>query len=399
MISVAVLCAALLGAPMQGGEVAKADLDILGLGLEVKRDPVTTAVDVPAYVQTVFGGKENAEAPSVPGLSAVGELTGPGITTPITLIATPGHRFALPVLHETGDYALQNIRLVGENGEFLQQAVPSFASITVTDVFKTEVRVRQLTPEELRERGITIDGRNYEVYEYTIIFGVDEERVEIPYPVIVDKRTHQTMPITRESPYKLPPLSVKRPPRFVPPGVEEFELSGGGGGPSENEGEKGGAGPSLPAAIILPNGFGVLHQFFAVILQVSNTAPEGSQIRLDQITATIAPPGQMRVAKVTPAVTIGQPVPVYDKDTGTTFLIAGARGSAEWTLEALKAGTHPVDITVEATYQQPGQEEFKLRGRASTAIVVSDPRFHINFSHPDNVRVDENYTAYAFITN
>ncbi|HJQ41170.1 MAG TPA: RHS repeat-associated core domain-containing protein [Thermoanaerobaculia bacterium] len=155
---------ALLGLPLYAGEVAKADLDILGLALEVDRNPVTTAVDVPAYVQTKFGGKSGDEAPPAPGMSALGELTGPGIDTPITLVTTPGRPFALPALHEKGEYALQNIRLVGANGEFLQQAIPSFAIINVSDVLKTEIRVRQLTPEELRERGIQIDSRNYEVY-------------------------------------------------------------------------------------------------------------------------------------------------------------------------------------------------------------------------------------------
>ncbi len=152
------------GAPLRAGEIARADLDILGLGLEVDRQPVITAVDVPSNLQTIFGGKMNDEAPAAPGLSAIGELTGPGIATPITLAAIPGQKFSLPALHEKGEYSLQNIRLAGENGEFLQQAVPSFAIINVTEVLKTEVRARQLTPQELRERGITVDARNFDVY-------------------------------------------------------------------------------------------------------------------------------------------------------------------------------------------------------------------------------------------
>ncbi|HEX7828177.1 MAG TPA: hypothetical protein VF787_00915, partial [Thermoanaerobaculia bacterium] len=388
------------GLPLHAGEIANARLDILGLGLEVDSKIVTTGVDVPSYVQTKFGGKENDEAPSAPGMQAIGELTGPDIPIPISLIATPGRKFAIPALHEKGEYQLSNIRLVDETGAFLQQATPSFAIIQVKDIFETRVKVRQLTAAELRERGITVDSRNYDVYEYVVIFGVDESFVEIPYPVIIDKRTHQVVPAKRESPYKLPPLSVARPPRFVPPGIDEFELGpGGGGGDSESEGGPGGAGPRLPAAIILPSGFGVLHQFFAVVVQVSNTAPDDAQITLDEITAVIGAPGQMRVAGVKPAVTIGQPVPIYDSVTGNTYLVAGAQGTAEWSLEALKAGTHPVDVTVEATYKKPGQEPFRLRGKASTAIVVSDPRFQINFSHPDTVRADENYTAYAFVTN
>jgi Bacterial Ig-like domain/F5/8 type C domain len=399
---IGVLCAlAVAAAPLHGGEVAQANLDILGLGLEVDRNPVTTAVDIPSYVQTIFGGRTNDEAPPANGLSALGELTGPGIDSPITLVTTPGRPFALPALHEKGEYTLQNIRLVGAGGEFLQQAVPSFAVITVADVLKTQVRVRQLTAEELRERGIVVDSRNYEVYEYTFVFGVDQTTVEVPYPVIVDKRTHVVVPVPAENKYVLPPIPVnKKPPRFVPPEVIPMQL--GGGPPPGSDTDTGPAPaprPSIPAALVVPNGFGVLHQFFAVILQVENGAPDGSNIKLDSITATINAPLQLRVAKVMPAVAIGQPVPVKDEVTGQTFLVAGARGTAEWTLEALKAGTHSVNIEVLATYQKPGQDDVPLRGRVSTSLVVSDPRFHVNFSHPDTVRKDEKYTAYAFVTN
>jgi hypothetical protein len=107
----------------------------------------------------------------------------------------------------------------------------------------------------------------------------------------------------------------------------------------------------------------------------------------------------MRVSKVVPAVAIGQPVPIVDETTGVTFLVAGGQGSAEWTLEAMKPGTLTLDIDVRATYQKPGQPDFKLGGHAATTIVVSDPRFHVNFSHPDVVRKDDKYTAYAFVTN
>ena len=392
------LTALALVAPLRAGEIARADLDILGLGLEVDRQPVITAIDVPANLQTIFGGKMNDEAPAAPGLSAIGELTGPGINTPITLATIPGQKFAIPALHEKGEYSLQNIRLVGENGEFLQQAVPSFAIINVTEVLKTEVRARQLTPQELRERGITVDARNFDVYEYTIILGVGESRVEIPYPVIVDRRTGVVEQVPKSNGYALPPLTTRKPPRYVPPQTDYFTF-GPPNGPADPEKGISAAAPSIPAAIVLPSGFGVLHQFFAVILQVSNGAPDGSNIRIDSINAAIAPPQQMRVAKVTPAVTIGQPVPIHDATTGATFLVAGAQGSAEWTLEALKTGTHAIDVTVEGVYQKPGQEDVPLRGHASTSVVVSDPRFQINFSHPDVVRVDESYTAYAFVTN
>ncbi|MFL6245141.1 MAG: hypothetical protein ACJ74H_03885, partial [Thermoanaerobaculia bacterium] len=388
--------------PLFGGEVAKAKLDILGVALEVEREPVTAGIGTVVSVQTIFGGKTNELAPAAPGFSAVGELTGPGIDTPITLSAQPGWGIALPKLDVEGEYLLQNIRLVGPNGEFVQQAVPSIATVNITGVLGTRVKVRQLTPEELRARGITVDARNYEVYEYTFIFGVRGSEVEVPYEVLLDKRTRQFSPVVAPSPYKLPPLSIKPPPRFQPPAVQEFDMAGGGGGPEDpepDERDKGGKRPTIPAALVVPTGFGVLHQFFAVILNVGNVAPVGSNIRLDSISATIDAPLQMKVAKSMPAVTIGKPVPIYDSVTGATFLVAGAEGSAEWTLEALKSGTHTIALDVRATYQAPNQQDVVLKGRVSTSLVVSDPRFQITFSHPDTVRADEEYTSYAFITN
>jgi len=403
LFAFAALFAACAGA--QAGEVAKGQLDIIGLSLEVERATVTTGVDIPSNVQTIFGGKQNDEAPSVLGLSVLGELTGPGILTPITLVTSPGRAFSIPALHDKGDYALQNVRLVGANGEFLQQAIPSFAVIRVADILQTEVRVRQLTADELRARGITVDARNFDVYEYSFVFGVEGQQIIVPYPVIVDRRTHTITPVEQASPYKLPPLNTsQQPPRFTPPEMYPMTFEEIGG--SESMPEAGGATsggttaqrPSIPAALVVPSGFGVLHQFFAVILQVDNASPD-SKIRLDAISATINAPSQLRVAKVMPAVALGQPVPIYDSGTSTTYLVAGASGKAEWTLEALKAGTHAVDIEVLATYQKEGQADVPMRGRVSTSLVVSDPRFQINFSHPDVVRKDETYTAYAFVTN
>ncbi|MFL6246089.1 MAG: Ig-like domain-containing protein [Thermoanaerobaculia bacterium] len=391
----------ILAMPLAAGEVATADLNIAGIALEVSREPVITGVDIPAYVQTVFGGRINDEAPPTPGLSAAAELTGPGLTEPISLLTKPGHRFALPALHDEGEYTLQNIRLVNDAGAFVAQAIPSFAIVQVTGVIQTRVEVRQLSVEELRQRGITIDDRNYEVYEYTFIFGVQGKEVFVPYPVIIDKRTHEVRVVQAPDPYKLPELGIERPPRFRPPRVAILELAPGGDDeePTQPPRERGGARPTIPAAIVMPTGFGVLHQFFAVILQVGNTAPVGSSIRLDSITAQLTAPLALKLQKTMPAVALGQPVPVYDKVTGTTFLVAAAQGSAEWTLEALKAGTHSLSIEVNATYQNSGQPDFPLRGHVSTSLVVSDPRFHINFSHPDVVRKDEPYTSYAFISN
>jgi len=405
--ALAALLLLLAAASGHASEVARADLSIVGVSLEVDTARVNTAVDVPAYVQTIFGGKKNDQAAHVDGVSVLGDLTGPGLDTPITLFTAPGQQFVLPALHEAGEYTLQNIRLVDAQGKFLQQAIPSFATIEVSAVFNTSVSVVQLSPDDLRARGITIDSRNYDVFQYSFTFTINGQDVTIPYTVVVDKRTHESIPQPAPNPYPLPPVvpNTPPPPRFQPPSTYTVMLDNDTDAvdvqvPPQFDIEKPIAEkPRIPAAIVIPTGFGVLHQFFAVILQVNNGAPTGSSIQLDGIRATLDAPLTLRVAKTTPSVSIGQAVPVYDAKTGATFLIATAKGSAEWSLEALKTGTHTVNIDVRATYKNPGQPDVPLHGAVSASLVVSDPRFHITFSHPDTIRKGEPYTAYAFVSN
>ena len=387
-----------------GADIDRKDLLILGLSLEVDTTTVVANSGIPAAVQTKFGGKINDDAPPDNGMTAVGELTGPGIDTPIRLVTKPGHLFQLPLLYEKGDYVLRNIRLVSADGKTLQTAVPSFANITITQILTTKLSVHQLTPDELRARGITVDANNYDVYEYTFIFAINGQTVSVPYPVIIDKRTHEVVKAPSVDPYSLPSLPQHQsPPRFQPPIVHWFPLDkpepGGGGMPPPGEHEPHRESISIPAGLVVPTGFGVLHQFFAVILNVGNSAPEGSAVTIDSISATLDAPLGLRLAKTTPAVSIGQAVPVVDETTGARFLVATAQGSAEWSLEALKTGTHTVTVQVRATYKAPNQPDTPLKGNLSASFVVSDPRFQVNFVHPDTVRSGEEYTAYAFITN
>ena len=382
----------------EAAEVARGEVAIVGSGLEVDRTPVAAATSVPSSLQTFYGGLTAPDATAPPGVAALGDLTGPGIGEPLTLSTVPGGRFSIPALHEKGEYTLQNIRLVAADGSFLQPAVPSFATILVADVLATDVRVRQLTAAELRERGIALDS-SWEVYEYVLVIAIEGgELVEIPYIVTIDKFSGAVLPPPSggQAPPPLPETGPRRRwstpvPRFFDIGPADLPL------PGDEKEEAKAAVPRLPAALVIPSGFGVLHQFFAVVLRVANAA-EAATVRLDSVTATIASPSQLRVAQVIPAVAIGQPVPIVDEESGATYLVAGAQGSAEWTLEALRSGTHAIEVEVRATYQKEGEPDYPMSGRVSAAIVVSDPRFQINFSHPDVVR-EGPYTAHAFITN
>ncbi|HEX9161125.1 MAG TPA: hypothetical protein VF980_05390, partial [Thermoanaerobaculia bacterium] len=395
------LCAAVVA----GAEITSGSLQIQGVSLEIETTAVTTGLDIPTTIQTKFAGKTNDAAPLLDGLLAVGDLTGPGIDTPIRLTTSPGFRFQIPGFSREGIYLLQNVRLM-KGGEFIAPAMPSSASITVANVLQTTVKVRQLTAEELRARGIVVDGRNFNVYEYSFTFLVNGELVEVPFPVIVDPRTHEVTPIVRETPFTLPPVTQIQPPRWSPPDVIAFELppdetnaGDQSGGANSGEQHVSSKRASIPAAIIIPNSLAVLHEFVAVILSVSNGAPSGSTARLDDVRATIKIPAALRTAKSNPSVAFGQPVPIVDPSTGVTFLIAQAKGEAEWDLEGLQPGTHTVEIEVRATLKEAGQPDVPLKATPRASIVVHDPRFNITFSHPDTVRKGIDYSTFSFVTN
>jgi RHS repeat-associated protein len=264
LTAVALLALALAAA---AGEVGSARLDIAGAALEI--DPsVVTGADIPAQVQTKLGGKTGGDVPAS-SLTVAADLTGPGLDAPLTLFAKPGEKLSLPPLHEQGDYALLNVRLLDDKGRFLQPAVPASVSVKVVGVLSTSVSVRQLTPDELRARGITVDSRNYDVYDYSFTFAIGEQNIVVPYPVIIDKRTHEVVTAPGPSDYALPkPVIGATPPRFQPPAVYslvmEFEdLNGppvlpppGGDLPDQQRRR-----PVIPAALVIPTGFGVLHQF------------------------------------------------------------------------------------------------------------------------------------------
>ncbi|HVS32818.1 MAG TPA: Ig-like domain-containing protein [Thermoanaerobaculia bacterium] len=397
-----VLCVGLLAiGSVEADEIASADLQIQGVGLRVITISASTGLDIPAVIQTEFGGKQNEEAQVVEGLLAVGELSGPGIDAPIRLETAPGHKFQIPGLSREGVYFLQNIRLM-KGDDFLQSATPAVATITVSNLLQTSVRVRQLSAEEIRARGISIDPRNYEVYEYTFSFLVNGQIVEVPFPVVIDPRTHEARPIVEETPYRLPPVSQVLPPRWHPPDISTFELYAGDEQPEpvDDPVRRTGTGrPAIPAALIIPNNLAVLHQFFAVTLMVTNGAPSGSNVTLDAVTGQIKPPASLRTVKSNPSVSFNQPVPIVDATTGVTFLVAEAKGEVDWTMEGLQPGTHTVEVEVRATYKSPGQPDFPMRGSVRASVVVHDPRFNVTFSHPDTVRKDIEYSTYSFITN
>ena len=345
----------LLGAaiPAAADVITSADLQISGADFKLVTTTATVQLGTPAIIQTSIGDLQNEQAPSfTDGTFAAGELIGPGIITPVPFIAAPGHAFAVSGFSQEGTYYLQNVRMM-KGDRLLQVATPSLATIQVTNALNATVTVRQLSADDLRKRGISLDPSNYDVYEYTFSFLVNGQTVEIPYPVVINRITHEVTPLPHESPYKLPTDTAKAPPRWNPPATipVEFPEPAAFSRPIQTEDNPDALPPPRPqihAAIVIPNSLAVLHEFLGVALVVTNAAPNGSGVTLDSITAAINAPNQLRLAKSDPPVTFGQPVTITGPN-GITVLAAQVEGKSEWTFEGLKAGTYTLNLDVKAT--------------------------------------------------
>ncbi|MCM2314884.1 MAG: Ig-like domain-containing protein, partial [Thermoanaerobaculia bacterium] len=390
--------------------IASGDLEIRGMALEIVETSVSVEANTgtPSYVQTRFGGGTD-DATVAGGFVAEGDLVGPGIDTPITLRTPPGHRFEIPGLPTEGEYYLQRVRLVRSDGTFLSDAIPSVASIRVSSMLLTEVKMRQLTSDELRARGIVLDSRNFECWQVTATFYVEGKAVVVEYPVVIDPTTREIRQVVGATPYNLPPIGNFTPPRWTPPAVVAFDLDEPvgdqlpSGSPTPFEPTRAKR-SSIPAALVLSGNLAVLHQFFSVGLNVANGASPASTVRLEAVSARLRAPSQVRIAKTSPSVAPGQPVPLRTADGGS--LEPQQQAAAEWTVEGLATGTHMLDVDVQATMTQPGQPDQVLSGTKSAAVVIHDPRFNISFAHPATVEaaVDWSsdssvYSAWAFVTN
>ena len=337
-------------------DIASDELLISGTGLTIDDVAKVVSVNIPTTIQTRFGGAINDDVPEVRDLVAAAELVGPGLAAPLHLECAPGHEFQIPGLALEGDYTLQNIRLM-RGDTFVQASAKTSALIKVTTVLNAKVTIKQLTPEALRERGIVIDATNFDVYEYTLTFLVEGQIVEIPFPVAVDRTTGEIIKLQGGLDLAFSNPVPELLPRWEPPPIDVvrwYTVGGDDGGkpPAEEEADAPAAPPVIRSVVVIPNTIGVLHQFFSVTMTVTNGAPQGAPILLEDISATLRPPAELRIAKTLPAVPLGRPLPITDPNTGATFLVAAGEASGEWTLEGLRPGTHTFEIELNATYRE-----------------------------------------------
>ncbi len=171
--------------------------DLVGIGLNASPDyqavpkgiatQVNTGVDTGGFDVDLIVGQLPKD------YRVVAELTGPAFLIPLTLTTLPGKPFTIPTLALNGKHTLNNIRLVDGAGTTLFGAVPQAVVIeSINDPLVTSVTTRQLSAEELQERGVVVDSSNFTAYEFTAALVTKSGQVPITLPVLIPTQSGLT---------------------------------------------------------------------------------------------------------------------------------------------------------------------------------------------------------------
>lgn len=402
-------------------------LEFYLVGLEVRPGPdyqavprsETTTVNTNIIMPTQQIPYSEIEKMLPPNTVIKGELRGPAFTTPIILTTLPGKPFDIPTLPMAGIYTLENIRM--ESGGNLIAASPNIVTIESFDkILITTVTTRQMSLEEIQKAGVLLDTSNFTYYNFTAALAFQTSVVNIVFPVPVYKPSFgvgNEYKSTIDSGIALPELNMPAIDIDIPNVVVEAFIFD-----EEREGqERTPEFPPIAGIIVIPGNIGFLHQFFEVNLIVTNGAPAQSNLKIENLQARIVlPTGEdkaagtddapgddpLRVAK-TSSGTMGRLLPVIvpgpDGKFGTsddlTYLNAQETGQAGFIVEGLKEGTFPVDFEITATLLGLPKGPVNIKGAASGTVLVRNPNFSINLSHPNTVRAGTSYTLFATIKN
>ena len=173
---------------------------VLGLGLSSDPSQQTVPINTDTVVNTNLLFPDipelsHANIPSIPlDFIVVAELTGPGISKPITIKAGPGEQLMIPPLPQKGTYVLDKIRLMSGD-QVLLYAEPSMALIdTIEKLLITQVTSRPLSIDEIESLGIRINPENFTAYNFTVGFATESGPVKMQLPVVIDSRDRAIEP-------------------------------------------------------------------------------------------------------------------------------------------------------------------------------------------------------------
>jgi hypothetical protein len=170
-----------------GRFLAKEDILLFGLGLQVEPAQQTIPKDIATIVSTMFVAPQvpSGLPPLAPDAVVMATLRGPTFPTPIDLTTKPNSPFNIPPLNVAGIHTLDNIRLVS-NGEIVLRGSPESVVINVIDrLLITEVTARPLTAAEIREKGLVFDNSSFQAYNFSAAFAIQDRKIPINFTVVL----------------------------------------------------------------------------------------------------------------------------------------------------------------------------------------------------------------------
>jgi hypothetical protein len=363
------------------------------------------------------------------GFEVRGTLAGPGLDKPITVprlgpsdpLPDDPLLLRLPPLSIAGDYQLSNIRIV-RDGKALLDVEPSQISVKVIDqILITSVKTRQLTLEEIHEKGIVLDSNSYIGFDFTLGIATDSQSVSFTQTVVFDRqgvpvpqvieppsgapRSGVNLSADLPEPLIIPSLLEVDPAKLDIPDIDQV-LRAPSGEPVR-----------IPSVLVIPGNVGFLKQHFSAQLFVANGAPVGSGLSVRDVTGTVRlpkgadqEPGTADDPLVLPDTVRGsqaatQPVLAIGPDglPGTADDVAVLRpaeqGQAEVVIRGEKEGFHNLDFDIAATLDGLAIGPVPIKGSAKGGVLVRNPFFNMTFTIPSVVRRGETFSVFATVTN
>lgn len=351
----------------------------------------------------------NSEAPLVfplsydgelqPGMTLDALLVGPGLAAPQP-VQSDAEQMALLVGREqltaVGSYRLIQVRLSAQ-GQVLEHAQPDEAVIHVLDeLFLSQVEVRELSREELLQRGYLFSPKDYKAFQFRLALALDERRENVDVEVLLPHP---------ENPVKLPHQQISNPfNRFVK--LKYFSWGERGGDPFLDL-EPGGVGYRPDGLLLVPGQFHYLKSHFGVTALLLNASPSGLGVRMERLKSRVVLPSAMpgglplelgsNQSATQAMVNAGPDGSLGSADDGDA-IGAGERASSETILLGNLEGAWPVEVELSGDLILPqGREAFRSSARAD--VFVRDADFTLTLEHPDAVAEGEGYPLYLHLTN
>ena len=269
--------------------LASADFDLSGLAVTAGPASLTVPKNTPTFIQTSVNVPPGTDPATIiaelnPNYRVRGELSGPSLTSPLTLEAPIGQPLNIPGLSNAGDHLVRNLRVVDvgtPEQTVVTSVTPDFVGIVVIEgLLISQVAVHELSNDQIIEAGITITDDSYKAFNFPLGVATESTPQTISIPVafpsvgVTDPRPLVGIPSVSSPGIDVPTVMPVMLSVETPDGQPSGQPPGSGEGPIR-----------IPGVIVFPGRTGFLHQFFEAIVIVANGAPNGAPLIIHTLKA------------------------------------------------------------------------------------------------------------------